>query len=257
MPTIETFLAGGPLFWLLCAASLFVGMSKGGLPGIGMISVPLLALVMSPVAAAVLLLPIYILSDLVGIWLYRRDFSTENLKVLIPAGVAGVMIGWSTASVVSDAMVSLLIGLLGVGFCLYRWCSGSAGEQASQPSLLNGLGWGTLSGFTSFVSHAGSPPYQIYVLPQKLPKLVFAGTTTIVFAVVNMAKVIPYASLHPYSAATVKLSLVLVPLAAIGTYAGRYLVQHLSEKWFFAGVQVALFVICSQLVFDFLWSLSR
>jgi len=248
MPTIDSLASGGPLMWLLCLASLFVGLSKGGLPGIGMISVPLLALVISPVAAAVLLLPIYILSDVVGVWLYRRDFSSENLKVLIPAGVLGVVAGWSTAAFVSDQMVSLLIGLLGAGFCLDRWISNSAGLKASQPSLIKGMGWGVLSGFTSFVSHAGSPPYQIYVLPQKLPKLVFAGTTTILFAVVNLAKIIPYSSLYPYSAATIKLSLVLVPLAAVGTFAGRYLVQHLSEKWFFLGVQVALFSICLKLL---------
>jgi len=248
MPTIDSLASGGPLMWLLCLASLFVGLSKGGLPGIGMISVPLLALVISPIAAAVLLLPIYILSDVVGVWLYRRDFSSKNLKVLIPAGVLGVIAGWSTASFVSDQMVSLLIGLLGVGFCLHRWISNSAGMMASQPSLIKGMGWGILSGFTSFVSHAGSPPYQIYVLPQKLPKLVFAGTTTLLFAVVNLAKIIPYASLHPYSAATLKLSLVLVPIAAVGTFVGRVLVQHLPEKWFFLGVQIALFIICLKLL---------
>lgn len=248
MPSIDSLAAGGPLVWLLCLASLFVGLSKGGLPGIGMISVPLLALVISPVAAAVLLLPIYILSDVVGVWLYRRDFSLTNLKILIPAGVLGVLIGWSTASFVADQAVSLLIGSMGVSFCLYRWCSGSSRAVASQPSLLKGMGWGTLSGFTSFVSHAGSPPYQIYMLPQKLPKLVFAGTTTILFAIINLAKLVPYASLHPYTADTLKLSLLLVPVAAVGTFAGRYLVHHLSEKWFFVGVQVALFVICLKLL---------
>ncbi len=250
MPSIDSLAAGGPLVWLLCLASLFVGLSKGGLPGIGMISVPLLALVISPVAAAVLLLPIYILSDVVGVWLYRRDFSLTNLKILIPAGVLGVSLGWSTASFVSDQAVSLLIGSMGVSFCLFRWFGGSSRAVASQPSLLKGMGWGTLSGFTSFVSHAGSPPYQIYMLPQKLPKMVFAGTTTILFAIINLAKLVPYASLHPYSADTLKLSLLLVPVAAVGTFVGRYLTHQLSEKWFFFGVQVALFIICLKLLFS-------
>jgi len=57
--------------------------------------------------------------------------------------------------------------------------------------LLPGLFWGTLSGFTSFISHAGAPPYQVYVLPQQLPKTVFAGTATLVFAAINLAKVLP------------------------------------------------------------------
>ena len=252
MPTIESVMASSPLLGLLLLAAMFVGLSKGGLPGVGMLSVPLLALVISPVAAAVLLLPIFILSDTVAIWLYRREYSAENLKVLIPAGVLGVVIGWSTASIISDQMVSLLIGLLGIGFCLYRWFGQNVATQPMESSPVKGWFWGALSGFTSFVSHAGAPPYQIYVLPQKLPKMIFAGTTTILFAIVNLAKVIPYASLHPYSRQTLKLSLLLVPLAAVGTILGRWLIQHLSEKWFYKLVQIALFLISLRLVYSVL-----
>jgi uncharacterized membrane protein YfcA len=254
MPTLDSVFAGGPLLGLLLLASWFVGLSKGGLPGVGMLSVPLLALVISPVAAAVLLLPIYILSDIVGIWLYRREYSAKNLKVLIPAGVMGVLVGWSTASMVSDQMISLLIGLLGIGFCLQRWI-GSNGSAVATPSHpVKGLIWGTLSGFTSFVSHAGAPPFQIYVLPQKLPKMIFAGTATILFAIVNLAKVIPYASLYPYSEETLQLSLILVPLAALGTVFGRWSIQHLSEKWFYKLVQIALFLISLRLVYSVVFS---
>lgn len=252
MPTIESLVTGGPLLWLLLLASLFVGLSKGGLPGIGMLSVPLLALLISPVVAAVLLLPIYILSDLVGIWLYRKEYSPDNLKILIPAGILGVFVGWSTATLVSDEIVSLLIGVLGIGFCLDRWLRKSNSSEATKPSILKGLGWGTLSGFTSFVSHAGAPPYQIYMLPQRLPKMIFAGTTTILFAIVNLAKLVPYYSMHPPSSESISLALVLVPVAGLGTILGRWLIQHLSERWFYKVVQIALFLISLKLVATFL-----
>ncbi|MFK8076117.1 MAG: sulfite exporter TauE/SafE family protein [Granulosicoccus sp.] len=252
MPTLDTVIAGGPLLWSLLFASLFVGLSKGGLPGIGMLAVPLLALLISPVVAAVLLLPIYILSDAVGIWLYRKEYSLENLKILIPAGILGVVVGWSTATLVSDEIVSLLIGLLGMGFCLDRWVRQSSNAQAVKPSLLKGVCWGTLSGFTSFVSHAGAPPYQVYMLPQQLPKMIFAGTTTILFAVVNLAKLVPYYSMHPPDIESLSLALILVPIAALGTVLGRWLIQHLSEKWFYLVVQVALFLISLRLVASYL-----
>ena len=80
-------------FVLAGLAALLVGLSKGGLPTVGMLAVPLLSLFMSPVKAAVLLLPIYIISDVVSVWLYRKNFSAPNLKILIPAGVLGVCIG--------------------------------------------------------------------------------------------------------------------------------------------------------------------
>lgn len=250
MPTLDVVLADASLTALLLLSSLCVGLSKGGLPGVGMLSVPLLALLISPIAAAVLLLPVFILSDGVGIWLYRREYCAKNLKTLIPAGLSGVMLGWATAAWVSDQVVSLLIGLLGIGFCLYRWLGDSLSAIPIGPSPVRGWFWGTLSGVTSFVSHAGAPPYQIYMLPQQLPKMIFAGTTTILFAVVNLAKVIPYASLHPYSEGVLQLSLLLVPFAALGALFGRWLIEHLSDKWFYTLVQIALFLISLRLVYS-------
>ena len=89
-------------FFLAALAALLVGLSKGGLPSIGMLGVPLLSLLMSPVQAAALLLPIFVISDVAGVYLYRRDFSAVNLRLLIPAGIVGVVVGWLTASMVSD-----------------------------------------------------------------------------------------------------------------------------------------------------------
>lgn len=248
MPTISTLLNNPDWFALIALSAFLVGLSKGGLPAVAMLSVPILSLTMSPLVAAVLLLPIYILSDIVSVWLYRRQFSSENIKILIPAGILGVLIGWVTASFVSDRMVSALIGLMGVSFCLYTWTKKASTQTASPVNVRKGLAWGTLSGFTSFVSHAGAPPFQIFLLPQRLPKMVFAGTTTIVFAAVNLAKIIPYSMLHPYTMSTLQISVYLLPVAAIGTVIGKMLIERLSEKWFFLAVQIALFIISIKLV---------
>jgi uncharacterized protein len=53
--------------------------------------------------------------------------------------------------------------------------------------------WGSVAGFTSTMAHAGDPPVAVYLLPQRLPPRVFAGTMAIVFAVMNHAKLVPYA----------------------------------------------------------------
>jgi len=248
MPTIDLLLTEPTWFALLALAAFLVGLSKGGLPAVGMLSVPILSLTMPPLVAAVLLLPIYILSDIVSVWLYRREYSLDNIKVLIPAGIVGVLIGWATASFVSDRMVSVLIGVMGISFCLHQWTKKTTEEIVAPANIHKGLAWGTLSGFTSFVSHAGAPPFQIYVLPQRLPKMVFAGTTTIVFAAVNLAKVIPYSSLHPYTMSTLQISAYLLPIAAVGTVVGKKLIERLSEKWFFLAVQIALFIISIKLI---------
>lgn len=235
---------------VLAIAAFLIGLSKGGLPGVGMISVPLLALSMPPIQAAALLLPIFILSDVVAVYLYRHHFDKKNLTILIPAGILGVGIGWLTASYLSDAVVTLLIGLLGVSFCLNVWLRKQANAEAKKPNALKGFFWGTLSGFTSFVAHAGAPPYQIYTLPQKIPRLVFAGTTTLLFTCVNLAKIVPYALIEPFTISMVKSSLQFLPIALVGTLVGKYGVQVLSDRWFYRLVQIALFLICAQLIFQ-------
>jgi len=250
VPTFDSLINNPAQFALLGLAALFVGLSKGGLPAIAMLSVPILSLFMSPLIAAILLLPIYILSDAVGVWLYRHEYSARNLKILVPAALLGVAIGWATATVVSENIVALSIGILGISFCLYTWFFKKSATPARKATLTGGIFWGSLSGFTSFVSHAGAPPFQIYVLPQKLPKMVFAGTTTLLFAAVNLAKILPYSNLHPYTGSTLKVSACLLPIAAIGTVLGRHLIQRLPEKWFFFFVQLALFLISIKLVFD-------
>ncbi|TPE53205.1 sulfite exporter TauE/SafE family protein [Amaricoccus solimangrovi] len=243
---------------LAMLAAFLVGMSKGGLPAVGALAVPLMALVMSPILAAALLLPIFCATDLVGLWLYRRIYSGRNLAILIPAGVIGVGIGWAIAAHVSDSFVGMLVGLTGIGFCLRVWLAGRKGAVAPRPAdLPGGLFWGALTGFTSFVSHSGAPPFQMYVLPQKLEKLVFAGTATITFAVINAAKIIPYWELDSFSAVDGKLALLILPVGIAGTFAGAKLTRIIPDGLFFRLVQVTLFAISLKLVADALLSMAR
>jgi uncharacterized protein len=238
------------LLVLGCFAALLVGLSKGGLPTVGMLAVPVMALKISPVTAAVLLLPIFVMTDAVGVWLYRRDFSSRNVKILIPAGIAGVLFGWAVASHLSDRGVALLIGLLGVGFCLNIWLRPAPTGEGKPGSVGWGCFWGSLAGFTSFVSHAGAPPYQIYVLPQRLKKTTFAGTSTIVFAAINLSKVVPYMQLRPYSMSDLRTVAWLVPTALLGTVLGAWLTRRMPDTWFFRLVQVGLFSVSCKLIYD-------
>jgi uncharacterized membrane protein YfcA len=237
------------LMWAGLAASL-VGMSKGGLPTVGMLSVPILSLYMSPINAVVMLLPIYIISDMVGLWLYRKAFSTINLKILVPAGILGILIGWLTASMVSDAAVKAMIGLMGVGFVANAWRQRKTVQTAQPARWERGLFWGGVSGFASFISHAGGPPFQVYLLPQKLPKLVFAGTSTLFFAAINLAKLGPYHQLQPYGAEEMMGAMVLIPFALLGTVIGAYLTRKIADDWFFKWVQLGLLLISLKLILD-------
>jgi len=241
-----------PEFWLFIAAgslaAFLVGLSKGGLALVGALGVPVLALVTSPVRAAAVLLPVYVLSDMAGLWVYRREFSRENLRILMPATVAGIATGWATASYVSDRGVSLLVGLIGLSFCWNSWRTRHEVQHARPADLPRGIVWGAIAGFASFVSHAGGPAYQVYVLPQRLPKMVYAGTTAILFAYMNTLKLIPYWALGQLSVANLRVALYLAIPALAGTLLGVRLVRILPQRSYFAVVQVLLFVISIRLV---------
>lgn len=241
---------------VVALAAFLVGLSKGGVPSIGMLAVPLVSLVMSPLVAAVLLLPLYIVSDAVGVWLYRRDYSVANLRILVPAGLLGVGVGWMTASVLPEAALVLVVGLVGLWFCLLAWWPRSVPPQPQPPHVWKGGFWGVLAGLTSFVAHAGAPPFQLYMLPQRLPKLMYAGTTTLFFAAVNAAKLIPYQHLMPYTQETLWRIMGWVPFALLGTVAGAWLTRRLPETWFFRLVQFSLFAVSLKLVWDALHDLS-
>lgn len=237
-------------FWLATLGAFLVGLSKGGLPAIGMLSVPILSLVMSPMKAAVLLLPIYVISDMAGIWLYRREFSAANLRILVPAGIAGVLIGWATASMVPERVITFMIGLMGVAFCLNAWLRKASSAPAKPIHRGKGWFWGSVSGFTSFISHAGAPPFQIYILPQKLSKSEFAGTSTLFFAMINAAKIVPYQYLRPYTREGLWEAAFLVPAALAGTVVGAYLTRRIAERWFYRLVQTGLFGVSLKLMLD-------
>ena len=109
------------LFWIAAiVAAFFVGGSKGGLPMIALLSVPTMSLVMSPMQGAALLLPVYLVSDVYGIWIYRHSYSKRNLAILVPAAAIGVVAGYILAGRTDENMVRVIIGCIGLTFLAMR-----------------------------------------------------------------------------------------------------------------------------------------
>ena len=133
---------------------------------------------------------------------------------------------------------------------LHVWRQRHATFTPKPADLSRGIFWGTLTGFSSFVSHSGGPPYQVYVLPQQLPKTVYAGTTTILFAVINAVKLVPYWALGQFTTTNLRAAVWLMPVAIAGTFAGVRLVRIVPQKTYFAFVQIVLFVVSLKLIWD-------
>jgi uncharacterized protein len=144
-------------FYLVAVpAVIILGLSKGGFSGLSSLAMPMLSLVDSPVRAAAIVLPILIVQDWVSVWAFRRDFSSRNLVILIPASMIGVALGWLLAARVTDDAVRLAVGMISIAFVLYMLIRDRLGRApVEKPGVPTGVLWGSLAGFTSFISHAG------------------------------------------------------------------------------------------------------
>jgi uncharacterized membrane protein YfcA len=250
-------LIADPLFYpLAIIAVTALGLSKGGFAGVGVMSTPLLATILPPLQAAAILLPILIVQDMISIWVYRRDWSAWHLKVMLPGAVLGIGIAWALATEVSDAVVRLVIGVIGVSFALNAWF-GAKAANPRQPEVPGGLFWGAVSGFTSTLSQAGGPPFQVYVLPQRLPKLTLVGTYTIYFAAINLFKIVPYFALGQFSLANLATSLALLPIAIAANFLGIWLVRRTPTGLFYQIAYVLVFLISLELLRSGLTTLLR
>jgi uncharacterized membrane protein YfcA len=232
-------------------AVILVGLSKGGFSGLSLLSIPLLALVTSPIRAAAIMLPILIVQDIVSVWAYRRSFNRRIVAIMIPGGILGIVLAAITATYVTDAIVVLGVGLIASGFVLYTWLRPSGvRETLSTGSVPAGIFWGACSGFTSFIANAGGPPFQVYVLPHRLPPQIYAGTMTMVFAAINWLKVGAFFAIGQVSLHNFSISATLFPLAIVATLAGIWLVRRVSGRLFYRIIYVFTLVIGLKLIFD-------
>jgi len=219
-------------FFYLCAipAVLIFAMVKGGFGGgIAVISVPLMSLAVPPVQAAAILLPLLIVMDAVAIWSFRGQWSRENLERTLPGAIVGVIAGAFTFHYLSEAAIRLLIGFICVAFCLNYWLRPGLKEKTKGGSIAGNF-WGAIAGFTSFGIHAGGPPMSIYLLPQRMDKIVLMGTFALFFAIVNLVKLVPYTWLGQFDGTNLLTSLVLTPLAPLGVRLGYFLLHKVSEE---------------------------
>ncbi|RIV86805.1 sulfite exporter TauE/SafE family protein [Aurantiacibacter zhengii] len=239
-------------FVVTILAVVLLGLSKGGFVGVGAISLPLMALVAPPIAAAAILLPILIVQDLVSVWAFRRDRDDHLLRVLLPGSVVGIFLGYLLAATVSTQVVLGCVGVLSVVFGAYRLWLDTGGRLATTRDLPEWVGslFGLASGFTSQIAHAGGPPYQMWVMPRRLPRDTFVGTTAIFFAITNWVKMPAYLALGQFTATNLLTTLVLMPVAILSTFAGVALVRRVSAERFYVTIYILMILVGVKLIWD-------
>ena len=242
-----------PTFYAFAVPAVAImAIGKGGFGGaLAMVAMPLMALSgPSAIEAGAIMFPILLLMDAISLWFWRGSWSRRNVALLMPGAVLGTTLGYLTAASLSDAAIRLMLGLMSLVFCGQAVLTRGREVPAREPDLARGTFWSTIAGLTSFISHVGGPPLSMYLLPQRLPKEVFAGTMVVYFAIMNLMKIAPLAALGLFTARNLWTSAVLAPVAIFATGLGVWLVRRMSTEWFYRVMYALLFVVALKLTWD-------
>jgi uncharacterized protein len=231
-------------------AVLLMGVSKSGFgAGFGSLAVPLMALAVTVPQAAAIMMPILLLMDVMGLAAFRKHFDLKLIRFLVPLGLVGTVIGTLSFKLLDARMVAGIVGVFTLVFLAQRLLFPPRPDSPHPPRWLGAVLTIT-SGFTSFVSHAGGPPVNAYVIPMRLPPLVFAATMSAFFFVVNLSKWGPYAWLGLLDLRNMGTSLALLPFAPIGVLAGVRLAHRIRPLLFYQLIYAGMLLTGCKLVWD-------
>lgn len=240
--------------WGFYAASIpaviLLGISKSGFgAGFGSLAVPMMALAVSVPEAAAILMPILFIMDVMGLAAFRRDFDWKLLRFIIPAGLVGVVIGALSFRLLDEHLVSGIVGVFTLVFLAQRLVFPPRPDSPHPPKWLGGI-LTALSGFTSFVAHAGGPPINAYVIPMRLTPVVFTATMSVFFFVVNLSKWIPYAWLGLLDLRNMATSVTLMPFAPLGVLVGIRMARRMHPQVFYRLITLGMLLTGGKLTWD-------
>ena len=172
-------------FYLTAAIGVVLfGISKGGFAGpIAILAIPIMALSMSPVVAAAILLPVLLVMDVVALYIYWNKWDLKNIKIIIPPALFGIAIGALTFKYSSDDSIRIIIGTIAILFILFSIIQKN--DFFIKPTKTKGIFWSLVGGYTSFLIHSGGTPVNFYLLPQKLNKTKYVATMTLAFLIIK------------------------------------------------------------------------
>ncbi|TFG62890.1 MAG: sulfite exporter TauE/SafE family protein [Spirochaetales bacterium] len=230
------------LLWVTLSVFL-LGTSKGGFPA-GNAALPLLVLFWpdqaeSARSSVAFMLPLLCVMDIAGVLFYRKQIILKKLLPLVPGSLLGVLIAGvlfvsdkGAIISISDKWMKFAIALISLLFVLYMAASSRIFKKWRQenPTVPLSFGMGALAGLTSTIAHQAAPVIQMYYLPQKLPKMQFAGTMTGYFFFINLVKLLPFALLGRFTMGNLMLGVWMLPVIPLGVGAGYLLVRLMKEK---------------------------
>ncbi|WP_207420822.1 sulfite exporter TauE/SafE family protein [Desertivirga brevis] len=222
---------------IILLVALLSGMSKTGVHGAGMLSVPLLAVVFGGQNSSGVMLPILLIADVIGVWYYHRHASVRHLQMLIPYAIAGIVAGTIIGKMIDDQTFRAIMAVTILGsIVIMVWLKQEQHKKEIPHNKVFAGTMGILGGFTSMVGNLAGSVMAVYLLAVQLPKNIYIGTTAWFFLIINWAKVPSHVfAWHTININTALLALSTTPAIVLGAAIGIAIVKRLSEekyRWF-------------------------
>lgn len=238
-------------YLVLGLAALLIGVSKAGFGGgTGILVMPLLALLIDPRESLGLMLPLLLACDVMSLYFFWGQWEPRNLVVLSLGAGGGILLGSFALDAISTEALARAIGGIAIVFSLVQvgrgWLPASA--EPWRPPVWLGLLVGFGTGFVSTLAHVGGVLTTMFLLAQRLDNRRFVGTTTAVYFLINLGKVIPYWYLGTLDADMLLWDAPLLPVVLAGTILGVMLNRRVPGEWFSRIVRVFVLMTGFQLL---------
>lgn len=242
------------LDWITIAmCAIMIGISKTGLPGISILTVPLIANMFTETKESTgLLLGILILGDIFAIIYHRENAKWKHIVHLLPPAVAGIIAGYFGLKAVTDSQLKPIIGaivLIMLAVNYWRMHNTNKNNTIPTPSWL-ALWFGFLAGVTTMMANAAGPVMIIYLIAMRLPKIEFVGTCAWFFFIINWIKVPFSVNLGLISAESVKIDFIMLPFIFIGAVSGYFLLKKIPQRAFNTVAQILAAAAAIKLFFN-------
>ncbi len=222
--------------WAMFAlAALVIGLSKSGVPGLGILNVAIFQILLDAKDAVGFGLPLLVVGDVCSMLIYRRHAEWKQVLRLIPWTMPGVVIGYFALGAMHGEVARLVISLtLLAMLVLHVWRSKRPGlvSEALPHSYAVAAFIGVLAAFVSTLANAAGPVMILYLLSMRLPKMAFMGTSVYFFTFLNLFKMPFLHDLGLVNWGSLTANLKLAPFVAVGSLLGYFFARKISQSSF-------------------------
>ncbi|MAM91507.1 MAG: hypothetical protein CMI15_08520 [Opitutaceae bacterium] len=221
--------------WIFFAiAAIIIGMSKCGIPGLGILNVAIFQNVLLAKDATGFGLPLLVVGDFCAVIAFRKHAEWKQVFRLIPFAAVGVVIGFFVLGSIDNGQARLLIGASLVIMIVLHVANRSSKGPNESGLLSRSFApiIGGMAGFVSMIANAAGPLMNLYLLAMRMPKMAFLGTSVYFFTLLNLFKIPFLVSIDIITWESAMANVRLVPFVVVGAFAGYYFARKVNQEWF-------------------------